>query len=115
MTIDTSKTYLATVKTDVGHFRDTLDAKESPVAVNSFVFLADHKFYNCVIFHRVIPGSSSRVATRPGQATGDPGTRSPKRTSGRYPAAVPARVRRDGELERPGRTTRLRTEASSSS
>jgi cyclophilin family peptidyl-prolyl cis-trans isomerase len=56
MTIDVSKTYEATVKTDVGTFVITLDAKESPIAVNSFVFLVQHDFYNCVIFHRVIPG-----------------------------------------------------------
>ena len=56
MTIDTSKTYTATVKTDVGTFVIALDAKEAPSTVNNFVFLAEQSYFNCVIFHRVIPG-----------------------------------------------------------
>ncbi len=56
MTIDTTKTYTATVKTDVGTFVITLDAKDAPVTVNSFVFLAQQHFFNCVTFMRVIPG-----------------------------------------------------------
>ena len=55
MTIDPAKSYSATVKTDVGTFVVALDAKTAPVTVNNFVFLAQHGFYNCVIFHRVIP------------------------------------------------------------
>ena len=30
-------------------------AKTAPTAVNEFVFLANHKYYNCLTFHRVIP------------------------------------------------------------
>jgi cyclophilin family peptidyl-prolyl cis-trans isomerase len=73
MTIDTSKTYLATVKTDVGTFVMTLDAKTAPVAVNSFVFLAQHDFFNCVIFHRVIPGFVVQGGDPTGKGTGGPG------------------------------------------
>ncbi len=56
LTIDASKTYEATVKTDVGTFVITLDPKESPIAVNSFVYLARQKFYNCETFHRADKG-----------------------------------------------------------
>jgi cyclophilin family peptidyl-prolyl cis-trans isomerase len=73
MTIDTSKTYLATVKTDAGTFVITLDAKEAPIAVNNFVFLAEHKFYNCVIFHRVIPGFVVQGGDPTGTGEGGPG------------------------------------------
>ena len=73
MTIDSSKTYLATVKTDIGTFVITLDSKESPVAVNSFVFLAQHKLFNCVIFHRVIPGFVVQGGDPTGTGTGGPG------------------------------------------
>ncbi|HEX4244369.1 MAG TPA: peptidylprolyl isomerase, partial [Acidimicrobiales bacterium] len=55
MTIDTSKTYTATIKTDVGSFDVKLNASGTPTTVNNFVFLANQKFYNCVTFHRVIP------------------------------------------------------------
>ncbi|MDA8366145.1 MAG: peptidylprolyl isomerase, partial [Actinomycetota bacterium] len=54
--INTSKTYTAAVKTDVGSFTITLAPKAAPLAVNSFVFLARQHFFDCVVFHRVIPG-----------------------------------------------------------
>jgi cyclophilin family peptidyl-prolyl cis-trans isomerase len=73
LTIDTSKTYTATVKTDAGTFVITLDPKSAPIAVNSFVFLARHNFFNCVIFHRVIPGFVVQGGDPTGTGTGGPG------------------------------------------
>jgi cyclophilin family peptidyl-prolyl cis-trans isomerase len=73
MTIDPTKTYTATVKTDVGSFVITLDAKASPVAVNSFVYLAQKGFFNCVIFHRVIPNFVVQGGDPTGTGTGGPG------------------------------------------
>jgi cyclophilin family peptidyl-prolyl cis-trans isomerase len=73
MTIDTSATYTATVKTDVGTFVITLDPKEAPIAVNNFVFLAEKDFYNCVIFHRVIPGFVVQGGDPTGTGDGGPG------------------------------------------
>jgi len=73
MTIDTSKTYKATVKTTVGSFVITLDAKQAPVTVNSFVFLAKHNYFHCVIFHRVIPGFMDQTGDPTGTGTGGPG------------------------------------------
>jgi cyclophilin family peptidyl-prolyl cis-trans isomerase len=73
MTIDTTKTYTATVKTDVGTFVITFDAKTSPVAVNSFVFLAQKGYFNCVIFHRVIPGFVVQGGDPTGTGSGGPG------------------------------------------
>jgi len=35
-----------------GTFVITLDAKNTPISVNNFVFLAQKGFYHCVIFHR---------------------------------------------------------------
>jgi cyclophilin family peptidyl-prolyl cis-trans isomerase len=73
MTIDPSKTYTATIKTDVGTIVATLDAKTAPVAVNSFVFLADKKYYNCVTFHRVIPQFMNQTGDPTGTGGGSPG------------------------------------------
>ncbi len=73
MTIDTSKSYKATVKTTAGNFVIALDAKAAPQTVNSFVFLANHGFYHCVIFHRVIPGFMDQTGDPTGTGTGGPG------------------------------------------
>jgi cyclophilin family peptidyl-prolyl cis-trans isomerase len=73
ITIDPAKNYDVTVRTDVGTFTIALDPKTSLVATNNFVFLADHDFYNCVIFHRVIPGFVVQGGDPTGTGTGGPG------------------------------------------
>jgi cyclophilin family peptidyl-prolyl cis-trans isomerase len=73
MTIDTSKSYSATVKTDIGTFVIALDAKSDPQTVNNFVFLAEHHFYDCVIFHRVIPKFVDQTGDPTGTGSGGPG------------------------------------------
>jgi peptidyl-prolyl cis-trans isomerase B (cyclophilin B) len=73
LTISTAATYTATVKTDVGSFVITLNPKLAPVAVNSFVFLADKGFFNCVIFHRVVQGFVDQTGDPTGTGTGGPG------------------------------------------
>jgi cyclophilin family peptidyl-prolyl cis-trans isomerase len=73
MTIDTSKTYTATVVTTAGTFTIDLDAKAAPTTVNSFVFLADKGYFHCVIFHRVIPGFMDQSGDPTGTGTGGPG------------------------------------------
>jgi cyclophilin family peptidyl-prolyl cis-trans isomerase len=73
MTIDTADSYTATVKTTAGTFAIALDAKTAPHTVNNFVFLADQDFYNCVIFHRVIPGFMDQTGDPTGTGTGGPG------------------------------------------
>ena len=71
--INSSKTYTATIKTDVGTIVATLNAKTSPVAVNSFVFLANQKYYSCVTFHRVIPSFMNQTGDPTGTGSGGPG------------------------------------------
>lgn len=73
MTIDMAKSYTATVKTDVGSFTITLDPQAAPQTVNNFVFLAQQGFYNCVTFHRVIPGFMDQTGDPTGTGTGGPG------------------------------------------
>jgi len=85
-TISPLVTYEATVKTDVGTFVVTLNQKESPQAVNSFVFLANKGFYNCNIFHRVIPGFVDQTGDPTGTGTGGPGD---KFTESGPPVATP--------------------------
>ncbi len=73
MTIDTSKTYTATVVTTTGTFVITLDAKAAPQTVNNFVFLAKQGYYKCVIFHRVIPAFMDQTGDPQGTGQGGPG------------------------------------------
>jgi cyclophilin family peptidyl-prolyl cis-trans isomerase len=89
MTINTSMTYTAAIKTDVGTFDVKLNAAGTPVTVNSFVFLANQKFYNCVTFHRVIPQFMDQTGDPTGTGTGGPGytyaDELPAKASPQYP------------------------------
>jgi cyclophilin family peptidyl-prolyl cis-trans isomerase len=89
MTIDPSKTYTATVTTDVGPFTIQLDAKAAPKTVNSFVFLAQHHYYDCVVFHRVIQTFMDQTGDPTGTGDGGPGYQFadelPKKASPQYP------------------------------
>jgi cyclophilin family peptidyl-prolyl cis-trans isomerase len=73
LTIDTAKTYTATVVTTAGTFTIALDAKAAPITVNNFVFLADKGYYHCVIFHRVIPDFMDQTGDPTGTGQGTPG------------------------------------------
>lgn len=73
MAIDTSKSYSATVKTTAGTFTVALLAKTAPNTVNNFVFLAQKKFFHCVIFHRVVKGFVDQTGDPTGTGTGGPG------------------------------------------
>jgi cyclophilin family peptidyl-prolyl cis-trans isomerase len=73
MTINTNKTYYAHFVTTAGSFIVKLDAKSAPITTNNFVFLAQHKFYDCVIFHRVIPGFVIQGGDPSGTGSSGPG------------------------------------------
>ena len=94
MTIDTSKTYDATVKTDAGSFVVQLDASATPLTVNNFVFLAKQGFFDCVTFHRVVPGFMDQTGDPTGTGTGGPGytfaDELPKKASPQYPVGAVA-------------------------
>ncbi|HET9112012.1 MAG TPA: peptidylprolyl isomerase [Ktedonobacterales bacterium] len=60
MTINTAKTYVATIETAKGNIVIQLDAKNTPITVNNFVFLAQQHFYDNTYFWRVeAPGMTS--------------------------------------------------------
>lgn len=54
MVIDPAKKYVAHIDTDKGTIKLNLFADRAPKTVNNFVFLAREKFYDGVIFHRVL-------------------------------------------------------------
>ncbi|WP_346995755.1 peptidylprolyl isomerase, partial [Dietzia sp. SLG310A2-38A2] len=48
--------YSAVITTDAGVVTVDLLEDKAPETVNNFVFLARHKYYEGITFHRVIPG-----------------------------------------------------------
>ena len=73
MCIDPSKTYTATMTTDVGTMQIALDAKAAPMTANNFVFLARYHFFDGLTFHRVIPGFVVQGGDPQGTGAGGPG------------------------------------------
>jgi cyclophilin family peptidyl-prolyl cis-trans isomerase len=82
LTIDRDAAYRATLHTSHGDVTIDLDAARSPVAVNSFLFLAGEGFYDGVIFHRVVPGFVVQGGDPTGTGRGGPGYRFPDELEG---------------------------------
>ena len=74
MEIDKSKQYTATVKmAKGGQFEIQLYPDKAPLTVNSFVFLANQKYFNGTTFHRVLEGFMAQGGDPTGTGTGGPG------------------------------------------
>lgn len=73
MQIDPSHTYSAIFETSEGTIVIKLMAKEAPLTVNNFVFLAREKFYDGTTFHRVLPGFMAQGGDPTGTGRGGPG------------------------------------------
>ena len=77
MTIDINKSYSATIRTNQGDITVALNAKDAPVTVNNFVFLAREGFYDGVVFHRVLPGFMIQGGDPTGTGGGSAGYKFP--------------------------------------
>jgi len=75
MTIDTTKKYTATLKTEKGDIVIELYADKTPITVNNFVTLAKKNFYSNTIFHRTIKDFMIQGGDPTGTGTGGPGYR----------------------------------------
>jgi peptidyl-prolyl cis-trans isomerase B (cyclophilin B) len=75
LTIDAKKKYTATFNTSRGEIVCELHAKDKPITVNNFVFLAKDKFYDGIAFHRVIANFMIQGGCPQGTGTGGPGYR----------------------------------------
>jgi cyclophilin family peptidyl-prolyl cis-trans isomerase len=73
MQIDPNKQYQAVFHTERGDFTAELFAKQAPVTVNNFVFLARQGFYDGTTFHRVIRGFMAQGGDPTGTGRGGPG------------------------------------------
>ena len=73
MKIDVNKKYQAKFSTNYGDFTISLFAKETPITVNNFVTLSRNKFYDGLVFHRVIEDFMIQGGDPKGNGTGGPG------------------------------------------
>jgi cyclophilin family peptidyl-prolyl cis-trans isomerase len=73
MKIDTNKKYTAVMETEKGKLVLELFARDVPVTVNNFVFLARQGYYDGTTFHRVIPGFMAQGGDPAGTGKGGPG------------------------------------------
>ncbi len=73
LTIDPSKTYLATFKTAKGDITAELYADKAPNTVNNFIFLAKQGFYDNTTFHRVLADFMAQGGDPTGSGMGGPG------------------------------------------
>jgi cyclophilin family peptidyl-prolyl cis-trans isomerase len=71
--IDPSKTYTATVVTNMGEYTAILDPVKAPGAVNNFVNLARHQYFDGTICHRAIPAFMVQCGDPTGTGRGGPG------------------------------------------
>ncbi|MDT9725583.1 peptidylprolyl isomerase [Xylanibacillus composti] len=75
MTIDPERNYTAKLHTSKGIITLELFAKDAPITVNNFVFLAEQGFYDGVTFHRIIQHFMIQTGDPIGDGTGGPGYR----------------------------------------
>jgi len=73
MKIDKSKKYTAVLTTSEGKIEIELNATDTPITVNNFVYLARNSFYDNTIFHRVIKDFMIQGGDPKGDGTGGPG------------------------------------------
>jgi cyclophilin family peptidyl-prolyl cis-trans isomerase len=73
MTVDAAKKYTATIDTSCGKITVDLDPKAAPKTVNSFVFLANKKFFDGLTWHRVVKDFVIQGGDPQGTGSGGPG------------------------------------------
>ena len=73
VTVDPEITYLATIETEAGDFVLELFPAVAPLAVNSFIYLAENDWFDGVTFHRVLPGFVAQSGDPTGTGFGSPG------------------------------------------
>jgi cyclophilin family peptidyl-prolyl cis-trans isomerase/protein-disulfide isomerase len=73
MQLEPGVNYTATLHTEKGDIVIELLPDMAPMAVNSFIFLAEHDWFDNVTFHRVLPGFVAQAGDPTGTGYGGPG------------------------------------------
>ena len=71
--LDPAKTWTATVVTNCGEFEFELDLERAPKAAASIAYLAEVKFFDGTIFHRIVPDFVIQGGDPTGTGSGGPG------------------------------------------
>jgi cyclophilin family peptidyl-prolyl cis-trans isomerase/protein-disulfide isomerase len=75
MVVDPEANYQAIIETEAGNIVIDLFPDVAPLAVNSFIFLAENEWFDGVTFHRVLPGFVAQTGDPTGTGYGGPGYR----------------------------------------
>lgn len=75
--LDAELDYAAVIETNRGTVFVELFERETPITVNNFVFLALHRYFDGIVFHRVIDGFMAQTGDPTGTGTGGPGYQFP--------------------------------------
>ena len=73
LTVEPDAEYKATIKTEKGDILIDLFPDVAPLAVNSFIFLAENGWFDGITFHRVLPGFVAQTGDPTGTGYGGPG------------------------------------------
>ncbi len=73
MILEPGTSYTATLHTEKGDIVIELFPQVAPMAVDNFVFLAEHDWFDNVTFHRVLPGFVAQSGDPTGTGFGNPG------------------------------------------
>lgn len=71
--LEPGKDYRAVVETSKGRMVLDLFQDDAPITVNNFVFLALHKYYDGIVFHRVLEDFMAQTGDPTGTGRGGPG------------------------------------------
>lgn len=71
--IEEGREYAAIIQTSAGTIQVELYADRTPVTVNNFVFLALNRYYDGIVFHRVLEDFMAQTGDPTGTGTGGPG------------------------------------------
>jgi cyclophilin family peptidyl-prolyl cis-trans isomerase len=97
--LDEGTTYTLKVTTNCGEILMELDQKQSPNGVQSLVSLANNKFFDGTVFHRVVPGFVIQGGDPTGSGTGGPGysTEDKPPSDAKYTKGVVAMAKTEAE------------------
>ncbi len=71
--LEAGKDYMAVVESSKGRMVLDLYQDEAPMTVNNFVFLTRHKYYDGIVFHRVLEDFMAQTGDPTGSGRGGPG------------------------------------------